>query len=252
MRIFSFNVNGVRAIIKKTFPEDFKVMDPDVLVLQETKFTESEHTKFPFEPEGYEVYWTNSKLRKGYSGVAILTRIKPLSVHYGMANGEYDEEGRMITLEFEDFYLVGAYVPNSGSELKRLDFRMEYEAKLKLYLKELDSKKPVIYTGDLNVAHNEIDLKNPASNHHNAGFTNEERTEFTNLLSEGFVDTFRKLYPDTVKYSWWSYRFQARKRNAGWRIDYFLVSDRLMNKVKDSKIHDEILGSDHCPIEIEL
>jgi len=252
MRIFSFNVNGVRAIIKKTFMEDFKVMDPDVLVLQETKFTESEHTKFPFEPEGYEVYWTNSKLRKGYSGVAILTRIKPLSVHYGMANGEYDEEGRMITLEFEDFYLVGAYVPNSGSELKRLDFRMEYEAKLKLYLKELDSKKPVIYTGDLNVAHNEIDLKNPASNHHNAGFTNEERTEFTNLLSEGFVDTFRKLYPDTVKYSWWSYRFQARKRNAGWRIDYFLVSDRLMNKVKDSKIHDEILGSDHCPIEIEL
>jgi len=252
MRILSFNVNGVRAIIKKTFPEDFKTLNPDVLVLQETKFTESEHTKFPFEPEGYDVYWTNSKLRKGYSGVAVLTRIKPLSVHYGMENGEYDEEGRMITLEFENFYLVGAYVPNSGAELKRLDFRMEYEAKLKLYLKQLDSKKPVVYTGDLNVAHNEIDLKNPTSNHHNAGFTDEERNGFTNLLSEGFVDTFRKLYPDTVKYSWWSYRFQARKRDAGWRIDYFLVSDRLMNQVKDSKIHNEILGSDHCPIEIEL
>lgn len=252
MKIVSFNVNGVRAIIKKTFPEDFANLDADVFVIEESKFTEKEHVKFPFEPEGYEVYWTNSKLRKGYSGVAIFTRIKPLSIHYGMQNGEYDEEGRLITLEFENFYLIGCYTPNSGSELKRLDFRMEFEDRLKSYMLELDKVKPVILTGDLNVAHNEIDLKNPSSNHHNAGFTDEERSKFTSLLESGFVDTFREFHPDKIQYSWWSYRFNARSRNAGWRIDYFVVSKRLLESVKSSEIRDDILGSDHCPVVLEI
>jgi exodeoxyribonuclease-3 len=252
MRIVSFNVNGVRAIIKKDFPEDFKSLDADIFIIEESKFTEDEHAEFPFEPEGYDVYWTNSKLRKGYSGVAIFTRVKPLSVHYGMGDGEYDEEGRLITLEFENFFVIGCYTPNSGAELKRLDFRMEFEDKLKEYMVSLDKIKPVILTGDLNVAHSEIDLKNPSANHHNAGFTNEERAKFDDLLNSGFVDSFRELYPDKVQYSWWSYRFNARSRDAGWRIDYFVVSKRLMESIKNSVIRDDILGSDHCPVVLDI
>lgn len=252
MRFLSFNVNGIRAILGKDFKEDFKKLDADIFCLQETKYSEELHLDFPYVPEGYEVYWSNSKVKKGYSGVAIFSKKKPLNVHYGLTNNEYDEEGRVITLEFDNFYFVGAYVPNSGEELKRLDFRMEYEKELVKYLKQLDKKKPVVYTGDLNVAHNEIDLKNPTSNHHNAGFTDEERNAFTNLLENGFIDTYRHLYPETIKYTWWSYRFKAREKNSGWRIDYFIISKRLIDKVNDSLIHDEIFGSDHCPIELDI
>jgi len=252
MKIISFNVNGIRAIIKKNLAEDFKTLDADVFVFEETKFSEDEHKNFPFVPEGYIPYWSVSKTRKGYSGVCILTRIKPLDVTYGLDDGKYDDEGRIVTLEFDDFFLIGCYTPNSGEELKRLDFRMTFENDLKRFMVRLDKSKPVILTGDLNVAHEEIDIKNPKSNIHSAGFTREEREKFTDLLSSGFTDTFRKLYPDTVKYSWWSYRFKARENNAGWRIDYFVVSDRLMDKVIDSKIHNEISGSDHCPIELDL
>ena len=252
MKIISFNVNGIRAIIKKNLAEDFKALDADVFVIEETKFSEDEHKNFPFIPEGYIPYWSVSKTKKGYSGVCILTRIKPLDVMYGLDDGKYDDEGRIVTLEFDDFFLIGCYTPNSGEELKRLDFRMIFENDLKRFMVRLDKSKPVILTGDLNVAHEEIDIKNPKSNIHSAGFTIEEREKFTDLLSSGFTDTFRKMYPDTVKYSWWSYRFKARENNAGWRIDYFVVSDRLMDKVIDSKIHNEIYGSDHCPIELDL
>jgi len=252
MKIISFNVNGIRAIIKKNLAEDFKALDADVFVIEETKFSEDEHKNFPFIPEGYIPYWSVSKTKKGYSGVCILTRIKPLDVTYGLDDGKYDDEGRIVTLEFDDFFLIGCYTPNSGEELKRLDFRMIFENDLKRFMVRLDKSKPVILTGDLNVAHEEIDIKNPKSNIHSAGFTIEEREKFTDLLSSGFTDTFRKMYPDTVKYSWWSYRFKARENNAGWRIDYFVVSDRLMDKVIDSKIHNEIFGSDHCPIELDL
>jgi exodeoxyribonuclease-3 len=252
MKFVSFNVNGIRAILQKDFIRDFKALDADIFVLEESKYTEDFHLDFPFMPEGYHTYWTVSKLRKGYSGVTIYSKKEPLKVTYGLKDEKYDDEGRVITLEFEDFYFVGAYVPNAGDGLKRLDFRMQYEDDLLEYLKELDSKKPVIYTGDLNVAHNEIDLKNPQSNRKNPGFTDEERGKFSRLLSNGFKDTFRELYPDTVKYSWWSYRFNARATNSGWRIDYFLVSERIMNKVKDSIIHNEIFGSDHCPVELVI
>lgn len=252
MKIVAFNVNGIRAILKKGFEETFSSLDADIFFIEESKYTDEGKGVFPFEKDGYELYHRESQLRKGYSGVAAFTKIHPLSVHYGLKDNKYDEEGRVITLEFKDFYFVGAYVPNSGEELKRLSFRMEYEEDLLNYLKELDQKKPVIYTGDLNVAHKEIDLKNPSTNHHNAGFTDEEREKFSLLLENGFVDTFRKLYPETVTYSWWSYRFHAREKNAGWRIDYFIVSERLMNKVIDTKIHTEIMGSDHCPIELDI
>lgn len=252
MKLVSFNVNGIRAILAKSFKEDFNKLDADIFFIEESKFSEESHGIFPFMPKNYELYYTVSKVRKGYSGVAAYTRIKPLSVHYGLENGKYDEEGRVITLEFDNFYFVGAYVPNAGDGLKRLDFRMEYEVDLLNYLKKLDAIKPVIYTGDLNVAHNEIDIKNPSSNHHNPGFTDEERSKFTILLNNGFKDTFRELYPDTVKYSWWSYRFNARANNAGWRIDYFVVSERIMEKVVDSKIHNDIFGSDHCPVELDI
>ncbi len=252
MKISSFNVNGIRAILKKDFAEDFTKLDSDIVFLEESKFTESEHTSFPFEPEGYKTYWTVSKVRKGYSGTAVFTKKEPLSVHYGLKDGKYDEEGRVITLEYDSFYFVGAYVPNSGEGLKRLDFRLQYEKDLLAYLEELDAKKPVIYTGDLNVAHEEIDIKNPQANVHNAGFTREERDAFTNLLSHGFKDTFRELYPDAVKYSWWSYRFHARENNAGWRIDYFVVSDRIFKDVKDSEILNGVYGSDHCPIRLDI
>lgn len=252
MRITSFNVNGIRAIIGKDFAASFDSLNPDILVLEETKLSEQPGLLSPFEKEGYESYWTISKMRKGYSGVAIFTRIKPLSVHYGLKEGKYDEEGRVITLEFPSFYLVGAYVPNAGDGLKRLDFRMQYEQDVREYLKELDQKKPIIYTGDLNVAYQEIDLKNPSSNHHNPGFTDEERGEFGKLLALGFVDVWRTLNPEKVKYSWWSYRFHARENDAGWRIDYFIVSQRLMDKIKGSEIHNEIYGSDHCPVSLDL
>lgn len=252
MKFVSFNVNGIRAILQKDFIKDFHKLDADIFVLEESKYSEDFHLDFPFMPEGYHTYWTVSKLRKGYSGVTIYSKKEPLNVTYGLKNEKYDEEGRVITLEFENYYFVGAYVPNAGDGLKRLDFRMQYEDDLLEYIKELDAKKPVIYTGDLNVAHNEIDLKNPQSNRKNPGFTDEEREKFTRLLANGFKDTFRELYPDTVKYSWWSYRFNARATNSGWRIDYFIVSDRIMNKVKDSIIHNEIFGSDHCPVELDI
>ena len=252
MKIISFNVNGIRAILGKDFAKDFANLDADIFAIQESKYSEDLHLSFPFEPEGYDTYWTVSKVRKGYSGVTVFAKKKPLSVHYGLKDGKYDEEGRVITLEYEDFYFIAAYVPNAGDGLKRLDFRMGYEKDLVDYLTDLDKKKPIIYTGDLNVAHKPIDLKNPASNEGNPGYTKEERDAFTNLLSKGFVDTYRALYPDKVEYTWWSYRFQSRMKGIGWRIDYFLVSERLMDKVVDSKIHNEIFGSDHCPIELDI
>ena len=248
MRFVSFNVNGIRAIVKKNFNEDFTSLDADLFFLGETKLSDD---KFPVSFPGYDLYFTNSKVKKGYSGVAVFTRKKPLSVHYGLTNGEYDEEGRVITLEYPTFYFVGAYVPNSGEELKRLPFRMEFEEHLLNYLKMLDSKKPVIYTGDLNVAHEEIDLKNPSTNHHSAGFTDEERQKMTILLNNGFIDTFRHFHPAEVKYSWWSYRFHAREKGIGWRIDYFIVSERYISQVTKSEILNDIYGSDHCPVLLE-
>ena len=254
MKIVSFNVNGIRSILKKDFVKDFKELDADIFSLNETKFSEDNLIidSFPFKPDNYELYYTNSKLRKGYSGVAVFTKIKPLSVHYGLKDHKYDDEGRVITLEFDKFYYVACYVPNSGDELKRLDFRMQFEKDLVEYLNELNAKKQIIYAGDLNVAHEEIDIKNPKTNIHNAGFTIEERNAFTNLLNNGYVDTFRYLYKDKIQYSWWSYRFKAREKNAGWRIDYFVVSKSIIDKVKDSIIHNEIYGSDHCPIELDI
>lgn len=254
MKIVSFNVNGLRAIMQKDFVKDFEGLDADLFSLNETKLSEdySLFSDFPFNPNGYEIYYTNSKLRKGYSGVAVFTKKHPINVHYGLIDGKYDEEGRVITLEFDNFYYIAAYVPNAGDGLKRMDFRLQYEKDFLDYVNELNEKKPIIYAGDLNVAHNEIDIKNPKTNTMNPGFTIEERTAFTNLLNNGYADTFRRLYPDTVKYSWWSYRFQARQKNAGWRIDYFVVSERIMEKVKDSIIHNEIYGSDHCPIELDI
>ena len=252
MKFISFNVNGIRAILKKSFVDDFNKLNADIFAIQETKYTEDLHLDFPFMPNGYYVYWTNSKDKKGYSGVAVFTKIKPLLVHYGLENEKYDNEGRVITLEFKDFYFVACYVPNSGDGLVRLDFRMSFENDLKEYLIKLDNKKPVVYCGDLNVAHEEIDIKNPKTNTMNAGFTKDEREKMTELLSSGFIDTFRQLHKDEVKYSWWSYMFNSRARNAGWRIDYFLVSERISDKVKIADIHNEILGSDHCPIELDI
>ena len=248
MKLISWNINGIRAALTHNLKESLLSLEADIIFLQETKL--SEGMEFPLELPGYELYFTVSKVKKGYSGVAFFCKQKPLSVHYGLEDGAYDEEGRLITLEYPSFYLVGAYVPNSGEELKRLPFRLEYERRLKSYLASLQSKKPVIYTGDMNVAHEEIDLKNPDSNHHNAGFTDEEKNAFSSLLSIGLVDTFRHFHPEEVRYSWWSYRFHAREKNAGWRIDYFLVSESFMDKVISSSIHNEIYGSDHCPVEL--
>ena len=247
MKIVSFNVNGLRAILDKDFKETFTNLNADIFSLNETKLSTDD---FPFKPDGYEMYFTNSKIKKGYSGVAIFTKIAPISIHYGLKNNIYDDEGRVITLEFKNFYYVACYVPNSGENLKRLDFRMKFEDDLIEYLNELNQIKPIIYAGDLNVAHNEIDLKNPKTNTKNAGFTIEERTKFTNLLNNGYIDTFRYLYPNKIEYSWWSYRFKAREKNAGWRIDYFVISNSLKDKLIDSIIHTEIKGSDHCPIEL--
>ncbi|MCR5078462.1 MAG: exodeoxyribonuclease III [Bacilli bacterium] len=252
MRIVTWNVNGIRAVVGKGFAESIESLNPDVLVLQETKLSLEGELAFPYAKEGYRYYGTISKLRKGYSGVSILTRVKPLSVHYGLLDEKYDEEGRVITLEFDSFYLVGAYVPNSGDGLKRLDFRMGYEKDLIDYFAYLEKSKPIVYCGDLNVAHNDIDLKNPESNHKNPGFTDEEREAFTKLLGQGYIDIYRTRNPDIVKYSWWSYRFHARENNAGWRIDYFLCSTRFYDKVEDIEIHNEIFGSDHCPVSLDL
>ena len=247
MKFVSFNVNGLRSILKKDFIRDFESLNADIFSLNETKLSDD---NFPFIPEGYNVYHTFSKVRKGYSGVAVFSKKLPLNVHYGLLENKYDDEGRVITLEFDKFYYVACYVPNAGDELKRMDFRMQFELDLIEYFSSLN--KPIVYCGDLNVAHNPIDLKNPKSNTHNAGFTIEERTAFNNLLSTGLVDTFRYLYPETVKYSWWSYMFNARKNNAGWRIDYYLVSECIKDRIVNAEIHNEIMGSDHCPVSLEI
>ena len=249
MKFISWNVNGLRAVVNKGFKEIFTELDADFFCLQETKLQEGQ---INLSFEGYESYWNYAE-KKGYSGTAIFTKLTPLSVNCGIGIEEHDHEGRVITLEYEEFYLVTVYTPNSQNELKRLDYRMRWEDDFLAYIKSLDEKKPVIFCGDLNVAHQEIDLKNPKTNRKNAGFTDEERAKMTVVLSSGFTDTWRSLNPDTEGvYSWWSYRFNARKNNAGWRIDYFIVSDRLMDKVVDAKIHTDIMGSDHCPVELEL
>lgn len=249
MKLISWNVNGLRAIMNKGFLDNFEQINADVFCLQETKLQEGQ---IDFAPEGYNVYW-NSAIKKGYSGTAVFSKIKPIKVEYGIGREEHDQEGRVITLEYAKFYLVDCYTPNSQRELTRLDYRMKWEDEFKSYLKKLDTKKPVILCGDLNVAHNEIDLKNPSTNRHNPGFTNEEREKMTELLNSGFVDSFRYLYPYTKDvYSWWSYMFHAREKNAGWRIDYFIVSDRIKEKIKDSKILTQVFGSDHCPVELDI
>ena len=247
MRLVSWNTNGLRAARKKGFDEVFTSFDADIFAIQETKMQEDQKD---FAFEGYSEYW-NSAEKKGYSGTLIYTKHDPVGVTCGI-DGKYNDEGRLITLEYETFFFVTVYTPNSQDELKRLGFRMDFEEDFKDYLKRLDAQKPVVLCGDLNVAHERIDLKNPSNNRRNAGFTDEEREKFTDLLNEGFVDTFRTLYPDTVKYSWWTYRFGARKRNAGWRLDYFVISERLMDKVTDSEIHDTIHGSDHCPVSLTI
>lgn len=252
MKLMSFNVNSIRAYLGKGLTEQWLKYDPDIFSMEELKLTEKEHKDFPFVLEGYEPYWTVSKTKKGYAGTGVLTRVKPLSVHFGFENGEYDDEGRVTTLEFEKFYYVTLYVPNSGEELKRLDYRMVFEEKLREYLKSLMAKKPIIVTGDLNVAHNNIDLKNPSSNHHSAGFTDEERREFGKLLDIGLIDTFRYLHPEEKKYTYWSYFRRARETNAGWRIDYYLVSKELIDKVRSSEILNDVFGSDHCPVLLDI
>ena len=248
MRFISWNVNGLRACVGKDFENQFKELDADFFCLQETKMQEGQ---LDLQFEGYESYW-NYADKKGYSGTAIYTKHKPLNVSYGMGVEEHDHEGRIITLEYDQFYLVTCYTPNSQTELKRLDYRMTWEDDFRKFLKSLDAKKPVIICGDLNVAHEEIDIKNPKTNRRNAGFTDEEREKMTVLLNDGFTDSFRYLHPDEVTYSWWSYRFKAREKNAGWRIDYFLVSDRIKEQITEAKIHTEIMGSDHCPVEVDL
>ncbi len=249
MKFVSWNVNGLRACVTKGFQESFDALNADIFCLQETKLQPGQ---IELELPGYQQFW-NSADKKGYSGTAIFTRQPPLSVRYGMGIDLHDHEGRLITLEFEHFFFVCCYTPNAQQGLKRIEYRMQWEEDLLAYLKALDAEKPVVYTGDLNVAHNEIDLKNPKTNRGNAGFSDEERGCMTRLLSSGFTDTFRYLYPETTDaYSWWSYRFHAREKNAGWRIDYFIVSDRLAPMVTDSSIHSEIMGSDHCPVELNI
>ena len=249
MKLISWNVNGLRACVEKGFLDYFKEAQADVFCLQETKLQEGQ---IQLELPGYYQYWNYAE-KKGYSGTALFTRQKPLSVTYGMGVEEHDHEGRVIAAEFEDFYLVTVYTPNAQRELTRLEYRMRWEEDFLKYLKGLEEKKPVIFCGDLNVAHQEIDLKNPKSNRGNAGFTDEERKCFGRLLENGFVDTFRHFYPDvTGAYSWWSYMFQARAKNAGWRIDYFLASQALTDRLADAKIHPEVQGSDHCPVELEI
>ncbi|WP_300348840.1 exodeoxyribonuclease III [Clostridium sp.] len=247
MKLISWNVNGIRACVKKGFLDYFKAEDADIFCLQETKLQEGQ---IDLDLEGYHQYWNYAE-KKGYSGTAIFTKKEPLNVYYGINMEHHDKEGRVITLEFEDFFMVTVYTPNSQSALARLEYRMEWENDFKNYLLELSKSKGVVVCGDLNVAHKEIDLKNPKSNRKNAGFTDEERNKFSELLQSGFIDTYRYFYPDLEgTYSWWSYRFNARKNNAGWRIDYFLVSNNLESRIKDAKIDTDILGSDHCPVKL--
>lgn len=249
MKLISWNVNGLRACVQKGFLDIFKELNADMFCIQESKLQEGQ---ISLELEGYHQYW-NYAIKKGYSGTAIFTRREPMSVAYGIGIEKHDQEGRVITLEFAEFYLVTVYTPNSQSELARLDYRMQWEDAFLSYLKGLEEKKPIVFCGDLNVAHKEIDLKNPKTNQKNAGFTDEERGKFSTLLGQGFIDTYRYFYPDQEGiYSWWSYRFQARKKNAGWRIDYFCVSESLKEKLVDAKIHTEIMGSDHCPVELDI
>lgn len=249
MKLISWNVNGLRAIMGKNFMEFFEAADADIFCLQETKLQAGQ---IEMDLPGYHQYWNYAE-KKGYSGTAIFTKKEPIDVRYGIDIEEHDKEGRVITLEFMDFYMVDVYTPNSQNELARLDYRMTWEDAFRDYLCELRKTKPVIVTGDMNVAHEEIDLKNPKSNRRNAGFTDEERGKMTALLKSGFIDTFRYFYPDlTEVYSWWSYRFKARERNSGWRIDYFLVSEELKDRLEDAKIHTEVTGSDHCPVELDL
>ena len=249
MKLISWNVNGLRAAVTKGFIESFNELDADIFCLQETKL---QPDQISLELPGYEQYW-NSAVKKGYSGTAVFTRIKPLSVTNGIGIEEHDQEGRVITAEYENFYLVCCYTPNSQRELARLEYRMTWEDAFRNYLLELDKKKPVILCGDLNVAHQEIDLKNPKTNRKNAGFSDEERAKMTELLESGFTDTFRHLYPDAIEqYSWWSYMGKARERNTGWRIDYFITSKRLDDKIQEAKIHQQIFGSDHCPVELVI
>ena len=249
MKFISWNVNGLRACVTKGFQDYFNSAQADFFCLQETKLQEGQ---IQLDLPGYEQFWNYAE-KKGYSGTAVFSREEPLSVSYGIGIPEHDTEGRVITLEFEDYYFITVYVPNSRDELVRLDYRMEWEDAFRAYIKKLDEKKPVIYCGDLNVAHKEIDLKNPKTNRRNPGFTDEERGKFTEVLESGFVDSFRYFYPDLESiYSWWSYRFSARAKNSGWRIDYFVVSQRIAEKMKDAKIHTDIFGSDHCPVELEI
>ncbi|EOC6230734.1 exodeoxyribonuclease III [Listeria monocytogenes] len=249
MKLISWNVNGLRAAVKKGFLEYFEEVDADIFCLQETKLQEGQ---IELDLPAYKDYW-NYAVKKGYSGTAIFTKVEPLSVQYGLGIPEHDTEGRVIILEFEEFFMVTVYTPNSQAELKRLDYRMTFEDAILEYVKNLDNTKPVVLCGDLNVAHEEIDLKNPKTNRKNAGFSDEERAKFSAFLDAGFIDSFRYFYPDlTDAYSWWSYRMNARARNTGWRIDYFVVSERLKDKLVDAKIHADVLGSDHCPVELEL
>ena len=249
MKFVSWNVNGLRACVKKGFEEYFLNEDADIFCLQETKLQEGQ---IDWNPEGYHCYW-NYAVKKGYSGTAVFTKQEPLQVFYGIGMEEHDQEGRVITLEFEDFYFVTVYTPNSQNELARLPYRMQWEDDFLAYIKKLDDNKPVVFCGDLNVAHKEIDLKNPKTNRKNAGFTDEERGKMTDLLVAGFVDSFRYFYPDAEGiYSWWSYRFKAREKNAGWRIDYFIVSERIKEQMKDAAIRTTIEGSDHCPVVLEI
>ncbi len=249
MKLISWNVNGLRACVGKNFLEDFKKLDADIFCLQETKLQEGQ---IDLDLPGYHQYWNYAE-KKGYSGTAVFTKEQPLSVSYGIGIEEHDQEGRVITLEFPSFYLVTVYTPNSQDGLRRLEYRMRWEDDFLSYIKVLDEKKPVIYCGDLNVAHQEIDLKNPKTNRKNPGFTDEERSKMTTVLSSGFLDSFRYFYPDTEDvYSWWSYRFHARDKNVGWRIDYFVVSEKLKEQMVDASIHTEIFGSDHCPVELDL
>lgn len=249
MKMISWNVNGLRACMNKDFEKFFYETDADIFCLQETKLQEGQ---IDFSPEGYNCYWNYAE-KKGYSGTAIFTKKKPVSIKYGMGIDEHDKEGRLITLEFENFYFATVYVPNSQRELKRLDYRMQWENDFRDYILTLEKSKPVIFCGDLNVAHKEIDLKNPKTNHKNAGFTDDEREKLTLMLDSGFTDSFRFFYPDAEGiYSWWSYMFKAREKNAGWRIDYFITSKALDDKLEDAKIHTDIFGSDHCPIELDI
>lgn len=248
MKLISWNVNGIRACLNKGFEDFFKQIDADIFCLQETK---CQPEQFEYKPEGYKIY-LNSAEKKGYSGTAIFTKKEPINVTYGIGIEEHDKEGRVITLEYDNFYIVTIYTPNAKRELERLDYRMIWEEEIRKYLLKLNETKPVIMCGDLNVAHEEIDLKNPKTNRRNAGFTDEERGKMTELLNSGFTDSFRFLYPEKIEYSWWSYMGRAREKNIGWRIDYFITSKSLENKIKEAKIHTDIMGSDHCPVELEI